>query len=488
MIGFPLWLQITHFLNIILMTLLARSGLQILADHPKLYWNDDTTPGSEWIKFGKKVMPKDELWTSIDEAEYINPILGITGGNHNLGSARRWHFFAAILFVANGLTYVTLLFVTGQWVRLVPTSWSIFPAAFNNLVEYLSFRIPPASSFTPYDPLQQLTYFAVVFIFAPFMVFTGLALSPALAGRFPWYIKIFGGRQAARSLHFLGLVGIMGFLVIHLLLVALVNGRANLLNITLGGPSGDWNLAVAIFSAAIVFTILLNIWITWYTLHHQRKVQNALDPFINFFTRLLSRMPSRQHYAKKDISPYFRVNGRPPKDEKWQHLAKNNFKDWKLNVGGLVKNKLALSLDDLRTSFSKSEQITKHNCIQGWSAVAEWGGVPVAELIKRAEPLPNARYIVFHAFDKDDQGLEYYTSYTIEEMMMPQSLLAYEMNGQPLPIVYGAPLRVRAESRLGFKMVKYLKSMEFIADRKEVGSGYGGYRDDVQFFDNVATI
>ncbi len=488
MLDFPLWLRIAHFLNIIFMTLLMRSGLQILADHPRLYWNDDCTPGSEWIKFGKKVMPKNELWTSIDEAEYINPILGITGGTHNLGSARRWHFFTAILFIVNGLTYVTLLFTTGEWTRLVPTSWAIFPGAIHDFVTYATFHIPPASSFTPYDPLQQLTYFAVVFIFAPFMIVTGLALSPAIAGRFPWYIKIFGGRQPARSLHFLGLVAISIFLVIHLSLVAIVNGQANILNITLGNPNGNWNLAVAIFSAAIVFIILFNAWVTWYTLRHQRKVQNALDPFINFFTRLLGRLPSRQRYTKKDISPYFTVNGRPPKDEGWKRLAENNFKDWKLEIGGLVKNKLMLSLDDLRTSFPKNEQITKHNCIQGWSAVAEWGGTLIADLIKRAEPLPNARYIVFRAFDKDDQGREYYSSYTIEEMMMPQSLLAYEMNWQPLPIVHGAPLRVRAESRLGFKMVKYLKSIEFIADRKEAGSGHGGYREDVQFFDSIASI
>lgn len=397
-------------------------------------------------------------------------------------------FFTAILWVINGLTYVTLLFTTGEWVRLVPTSWNIFPEAFQTFVSYMSFHLPPASAFNPYDPLQQLTYFSVIFIFAPFMILTGLALAPAVAARFPWYIKMFGGKQAARSLHFLGLVGIIVFIVIHLSLVAIVNSHANLLNITLGDPYGNYPLAVAILASAIVFVILFNVWATWYTLRNERKVQNALDPIINFFTGLLAVFSSQQHYTQKDISPYFRVNGRPPKSAEWAHHAENNFKDWKLEIKGLVEKPGTLSLADLRTLFTKSEQITKHHCIQGWSAIAQWNGVLMSELLKKVVPLPEARYVLFRAYDTDENGREYYETFTLDEMMKPQSLLAYEMNEETLPLVHGAPLRIRAESKLGFKMVKYLKSIEIIDDYSKIGAGKGGYKEDVEFFDVVASI
>lgn len=488
MLGFPLWLRITHFLNIIFMTLLLRSGLQILADHPKLYWNDDCRPDSEWIRFTKKKLPKDGLWTSMDEAERINPVIGITGGRHNIGSARRWHFLTVIFWITNGLVYVGFLFATGEWVRLIPRSWSIFPESWHTLLIYASFHIPPLSAFTPYDPLQQLTYFIVVFILSPFMIVTGLAMSPAILARFPWYSRIFGGRQPARSLHFLGMVALMVFVIFHLTLVAIVNGRLNILNITLGNPDGNWNLAVAIFSAGILFIILFNAWATWYTLRNERKLQNAFDPFINIFTSTLAKLRSRQHYTKDDISPYFRVNGRPPENDEWKRHADREFADWKLSVYGLVKNPQEFSLIDLKKDFSKREQITKHNCIQGWSGVAEWGGVRMSDLLAKIEPLPNARYVVFRAFDEDEQGRGYYETFTIEEMTRPQSLLAYEMNWETLPINYGAPLRVRAESKLGFKMVKYLKSIEITDDYSKIGEGKSGYKEDTQFFDRVAAI
>lgn len=493
MLDFPIWLRVGHLLNIIFMILLIRSGLQILADHPMLYWNDDCTPGSEWLKFGKKVMPKNKLWTSLDQAEEINPILGITGGRHNLGAGRRWHFLTAILWVTNGLIYVTLLFMTGEWVRYVPMSWSIFPEAWHTFLIYASFHVPPLASYNPFDPLQQLTYFAVIFILSPIQIMTGLGMSPAFIGRFPWYSKMLGGKQATRSLHFLGLVSFVVFIIIHVTLVALVYTHTLISNITFGTTSVNWSLALSVFWIAILFIILLNVAITLLTLRHQRRVQDILDPFINIFMRLLGRFSSHQEYTEKDISPYFIVNGPPPQDADWQELAQNQFIDWKIKIGGLVKHERAFSLADLKNDFRKVEQITKHNCIQGWSGVAKWGGVSIADIIKEVEPLPEARYMVFYAYDTkyDTEGIvgrKYYGTFTIEEMMMPQSILAYEMNGVALPLEHGAPLRVRAEARLGFKMVKYLKSIEFVADIKDIGDGKGGYRQDAQFYDNIASI
>jgi hypothetical protein len=102
-LGFPLWLRTNHFINLLCIFLLMRSGMQILSDHPKLYWNDHAMPGSEWIKFGKKAMPRDHLWTSMDEAEYINPVVALPGGRHNLGAGRNWHFLVVPLWILNGV-------------------------------------------------------------------------------------------------------------------------------------------------------------------------------------------------------------------------------------------------------------------------------------------------------------------------------------------------------------------------------------------------
>jgi thiosulfate reductase cytochrome b subunit len=264
-LGFPLWLRISHFLNVILTLLLIRSGLQIFADHPELYWNDDCTPGTEWLKLGKKKMPKDSLWTSRDEAEPINSVLGITGGEHKLGTARRWHFLPIILWITNGLIYVTLLFVSGQWRRLIPTSWSIIPAAIHTQITYLTFHIPPLSVFNPYDPLQQLAYASIVFIVSPLMILTGIAMSPGFTARFPRYLKFFGGKQAARSIHFIGMIILCVFTIVHVTLDVVVHGRQNLLNITLGNPAGNIHLALLIFGTALFFIAFVMVGVTWYT-------------------------------------------------------------------------------------------------------------------------------------------------------------------------------------------------------------------------------
>jgi len=487
-LGFPLWLRITHYLNIIFTLVLVRSGLQIFFDHPKLYWNDSSTPGSEWFSLARKKMPAGALWTSRDEAEYLNPVVGITGGEHKLGSARRWHFTAVILWLTNGFVYLAFLFTTGEWVRLVPTSWSIFPGAIRTMIEYMHFQAPSAAAFNPYDPLQQLTYFMIIFVLSPIMIITGLAMSPAFTARFPKYLKIFGGRQSARSIHFLGMVAMLGFVAVHVTMVILVNAQANLLNITIGDPAGNAVLAGWILAIAITLLLLINIFITLFTRSHERVVQQALDPLINGVTGFFfGRAASHQRYTKKDISPYFRVNGRPPENPEWVMHRANGFANWKLKVKGLVENPMALSLADLK-AMRKSEQITKHNCIQGWSAVAEWGGVLVGDVMLKVKPKPEARYAVFFAYDEDPSGHPYYETFPIEEMLRPQALLAYEMNYEALKAEHGAPLRLRAETKLGFKMVKYLRSIYFVESVSSIGLGYGGSKEDLDFYDKNALI
>jgi sulfoxide reductase catalytic subunit YedY len=494
-LAFPAWLRITHYINLLFIGLMIRSGIQILGAHPRLYFNDACKPGSEWIKFTRKHPPANKLYTSMDDEVPVSSWLALPGGD-NLGLGRHWHFFTLIFWILNGAIYIILLFATGEWTRLIPTSWTIFPQAWHTLLIYLSFHIPPLSDFRPYDPLQQLAYAAVVFLLGPFQILTGAAMSPAIEARFPWYIKIFGGRQSARSLHFLGLLAFVAFVIVHTALVLIVRFPDNIRHIVFGTPNSSFEGAVIIAIIALLFVVAVYVWSSLYTKRHRRGMQHALGTLVDPARKaLLHREVSKQHYKK--ITPYFWVNGRPPESEEFRRLAANNFADWRLEVSGLVVSSLCLSLDDLR-KLPKQTQVTMHNCIQGWTGVAEWGGVCLSEVLDLCGAKPEAQYLVLtsyqHGKESYPQGPEESLErpfYEVIDMTLarhPQTILAYEMNGRPLPLEHGAPLRLRVETQLGYKMVKYLRSIELVADYKDFGLGQGGFREDYQYYGTSAEI
>src|SRR5690606_524745 len=155
---------------------------------------------------------------------------------------------------------------------------------------------------------------------------------------------------------------------------------------------------------------------------------------------------SRQNYAESDISPFFRVNGYPPETEEYHKLHQADFKNWRLKVTGMVKQELSLSLDDLKALPSTS-QITKHVCIQGWTAVAKWQGVPMQAIVDQCKPESGVNYVVFYAYDQDENGLPFYEALRLEDMHDSQTILAYAMNDQILPVNHGAPIRLRCEKK-----------------------------------------
>lgn len=498
----PLFVRLTHWFNVLFLTLLVRSGLAILAAHPKLYWNIHSRPGSEWLRFTRKRMPKDRMWCSTDEEEEWPGLLALPGGS-GLGLGRYWHFLNAFCWMACGATYVALLFLSPQWQRLVPTSWEVFPDALEDMWQYLTFRTPePGTPYgpSPFNPLQQITYFGVVFILSPFMILTGLAQSPSIAGRFPWYERIFGNRQAARSLHFLGLVAFLGFLVIHLVMV-FWHGFAREMNVmVMGSEAGGayrWEGA-AIGTGIVVAIVLVHVAANLVSANFKRATHNALaavvDPFREGF---LHRLYSVQDYPESWISPYFRTNGYPPisaypqargDDGTYEGLMAGGFADYRLRVEGLVDRPMELSLDDLR-KLPKQEQTTLHHCIQGWTSIGRWGGVRVREVLVRCGVRPEARYLVFHSFGMHEKtGKPYYEGVSLDLADHPQAILAYELNGEPLPVQHGAPVRLRLETKLGFKMVKFLRSIEVVDDYRKIGEGQGGVREDEQQFDMGAEI
>jgi DMSO/TMAO reductase YedYZ molybdopterin-dependent catalytic subunit len=186
-----------------------------------------------------------------------------------------------------------------------------------------------------------------------------------------------------------------------------------------------------------------------------------------------------QEFSEADLSPDFRSNGTSdPDDLTYQNFARNQFRDWMLKIDGMVRTPTQLSLAQLRMMKART-QITRHDCVEGWSAIGKWTGVPLSEVLALAQPQPAARYVVFHCADPmDADGTRYYESIGLEEAHHPQTILAYELNGEALPVKNGAPIRVRIERQLGYKMAKYIMRIELVADLKGIAGGNGGYWED----------
>lgn len=486
--GFPAWIRYCHFFNFLFVMLLIRSGLSILYDHPRLYFNDGCTPGTEWIRFTPTKVPTDRIWTAKDDSRYISPLVGTPGYRHTIGLARVWHFINVHGFIATGIIFIGLLLSTDQWKRIVPTSSIVLLQSWNTFVHYATFHLPPEpNGFYGYNALQQIAYFTVVFVFGPLAILAGVAMSPAVANRFPWYPRIFGGRQSARSIHFLNMLGFVGFLIVHVALVAITGFRRNMNHIVMGTddlrPIGMWLGFVGI--AIVVLSWFAAHYLSW---RHPRGLQHALKT-VTYPMQLLTlnRLSPSQNYSEQQISPYFWPNGKMPIREDWKQLAEHGFRDFKLKIGGLVENPLELSLGDLAT-FSQEEHITMHHCIQGWSGIAKWSGVPMKALIEHVRPKPEAKVVAFYSFGEALYGGPYYDTQRIDNLLKAECLLALQMNGEPLPEVYGAPLRLRVENQLGYKMVKWIERIEFIRSEKELGKGEGGKNEDDEFFDLLPNI
>ncbi len=189
-----------------------------------------------------------------------------------------------------------------------------------------------------------------------------------------------------------------------------------------------------------------------------------------------------REYTRADIRQGMRPNGSvDPDGAEYRRIATSGFAEYRLNVGGMVARPLSLSLADLQAMPVRS-QITRHDCVEGWSCIAEWTGTPLAAVLARAEPLPTARYVVFRCFDAIERALSgvvhYYESIDLREARHPQTILAWAMNGAQLPVANGAPLRVRVERQLGYKLAKYIHTIELVDGFAGLGRGMGSYWAD----------
>ena len=486
--GFPVWVRYCHFFNFLFLTMLIRSGLSILVDHPRLYFNNDCTPGTEWIRLTPIQVPADRLWTAKDDARYISPIVATPGYRHTVGIARSWHFLDVYGFILTGMFFVAMLFGTEQWRRIVPHSTLVPLQAWNTWVYYTTFHLPPEfNGYYGYNALQQIVYFAFVFVFGPLATLTGIAMSPAAVNRFPWYAKLFGGRQSGRSIHFLTMLGFCVFIVVHVTLVMMTGFVRNMNHIVMG-TDGRNRLGMILGFAGIGVVVL-----SWIAAHYVSwfypRVLQHVQKFITYPLLLttLNRLPPSEHYTERDISPRFWPNGKMPDREDWKQLARGGFQEFKLKVDGLVDNPVELSLADIGR-LGKAEHITMHHCIQGWTGIAKWGGLPMKSIVELVRPKPNARVIAFFSFGGSLYGGQYYNTQSIENVLKAECLLASQMNGKLLTEVYGAPLRLRVENQLGYKMVKWIERIEFIESEKTLGLGEGGTNEDDEYFDLLPNI
>ena len=185
-----------------------------------------------------------------------------------------------------------------------------------------------------------------------------------------------------------------------------------------------------------------------------------------------------REYHDADVDAEFRVNGlATPSDARYSELARTHFAGYKLVIDGLVEKKLTIPLHQLQM-MHRVTQITRHDCVEGWSAIGKWSGIPLREMLALVAPAPDARYVVFHCFDVDEQGTQYYESLDLHQAQHPQALLALNLNGRPLDPDHGAPVRLRVPTQLGYKSAKWVSRIEFVSDFAKIGSGGGGYWED----------
>jgi DMSO/TMAO reductase YedYZ molybdopterin-dependent catalytic subunit len=218
------------------------------------------------------------------------------------------------------------------------------------------------------------------------------------------------------------------------------------------------------------------------SLSQNKNVQSLLEVAEQGSRRAQRLVTRRNKLAKefepKDISPKFRPNGNPPPiTMDYTADAQNHWTKWRLEISGLVKQPLSFSLADLQAMPART-QITRHDCVEGWSVIGKWKGVRLEEIIDRVQPASHAKYVVFRCMDTDTYGVNYFESIDMIDAMHPQTILAYELNDHPLPIENGAPLRLRVENQLGYKHAKYIRALEFVSSLEKIGQGKGGYWED----------
>jgi DMSO/TMAO reductase YedYZ molybdopterin-dependent catalytic subunit len=208
------------------------------------------------------------------------------------------------------------------------------------------------------------------------------------------------------------------------------------------------------------------------------RVQRVLASAESLNHALIGTRGLAREYSDRDVDRHFRVNGfATPSDAQYTNLLTNRFDSYRLVVDGAVARPGAFSLAQLER-FAQRTQITRHDCVEGWSAIGKWSGVPLGRLLDAVVPNPGARYVVFRCMDNDGAGNLYYESLDLHQAYHPQALLALRLNDAPLDPDHGAPVRLRVPTQLGYKSAKWIGRIELVGSYANIYAGHGGYWED----------
>jgi len=441
----PRFVAVAHWITTGCVAALFVSGLAILLVHPRLYWGEAGSVG-------------------------VPSLLDLPIPRFSLGKGwpRSLHFLAAWMIVVTGAVYVCVGMITGHFRR------HLMPAA--------------ATRSSPYTTRQRLAYLSVLFALFPVIVWTGLAMSPALTSVFPLLVTLVGGQQSARTIHFAASGGLLLFVAGHIAMVGRSGFRQRVGPMItdaalpddprdLVAQPGRRRLIVAGIGAAVTgvpfgiaglkraglvppdATGLLGVGDTMTYATHRA---------------LMSTGSLAREFRRGDISAVAPINGGPPETETYQRLLAGNFAEWRLAVDGLVERPGEFTLDELK-QLPPTTQVTHLACEEGWSYVAEWTGVRLASLLNRVGVSARARFVVFFAFDRSWNSLD------MADALHRQTLLAYGMNGVDLPAGHGAPLRLHIPRQLGYKQTKYLTRVIVVDSLAEVRNGLGALAPESGF-------
>lgn len=246
--------RVTHWVNVLCMTLLLLSGLQIFNAHPALYWGSYSDFEAPILAMGAVRGPDGRVQgvTQLFDRRFdTTGFLGVSTngrgaseargfpswltvpGYRDLATGRRWHFFFAWLLVLNGLVYVVSALASGHWRQIVPTGAQLRHIG-GSVRDHLMLRFPKGEEARNYNVLQKISYLVVVAVLVPVLVLAGLTMSPGMDAAFPWLLDLFGGRQSARTVHFVAATLVLLFVLVHVLMVLLSGPWNNLRSMVTG--------------------------------------------------------------------------------------------------------------------------------------------------------------------------------------------------------------------------------------------------------------
>jgi thiosulfate reductase cytochrome b subunit/DMSO/TMAO reductase YedYZ molybdopterin-dependent catalytic subunit len=513
--------RLTHWVWALSLFFLLLSGLQIFNAHPVLYIGEESGfeydnavlrmraentpdgPRGFTTVFGQK-FDTTGLFAMSDggarPAYRAFPAWATIPSFQDLATGRVVHFFFAWILAGTLAVWAVASLVNGHLWRDVVVKPSDLRALPRDIADHLRFRFKHGRS---YSPLQKTAYFVVLAVLFPLIILTGLTMSPGMNAAWPWLLDLFGGRQTARTIHFAVMVLLVLFFLVHIIMVVLAGPLNELRSMITGyyrtgsGTRGRRPMSDVIFSrrrliglgAASASSLVLG-GCSQFDFLGRRD-----DPVRDFLERaneltyaaqraLVPDQALAREYAESEIRQGQRPNGSTdPRDTSPEYLAleQGGFSGYRLRITGLVEQEKSFTLAELRNMPSRT-QITRHDCVEGWSCIAKWTGTPLSAVLDEARPRPTARFLVYHCYDVMGGGLSapepYYESCDLIDAYHPQTILAYGLNGEALPVANGAPIRVRIERAARLQAAQIRSHDRGGRQFRRIGRGKGGYWED----------